>query len=189
MRHAEFLGQRPPLRVEVDADDHVGADHAGALDDVEPDAAEPEDDDVGAGLDLGGVDHRADAGGDAAADVADLVERRVLADLRDRDLGQHGEVREGRGAHVVVDLAAAEREAAGAVGHHALALRRADREAEIGLARQAVFALPAFRRVERDDVVALGEAGHPAPDIDDDAGALVAEDRREEPLRIARRTA
>jgi hypothetical protein len=30
---------------------------------------------------LGGVDHRADAGGDAAADVADLVEGRVVATL------------------------------------------------------------------------------------------------------------
>ena len=35
---------------------------------------------VGADLDLGRVDDGADAGGDAAADVADLVERRVLAD-------------------------------------------------------------------------------------------------------------
>ena len=50
-----------------------------ALDDVEADAAEPEHDGGGADLDLGGVDDRADAGGHAAADVADLVERRVLA--------------------------------------------------------------------------------------------------------------
>ena len=55
----------------------VGADQLRALDDVEADAAEAEDDDVGAGLDSGGPDHRADAGGDPAADVADLVERRV----------------------------------------------------------------------------------------------------------------
>ena len=107
------------------------------------------------GSHLGGVDHRADAGGDAAADVADLVERRVLADLRDRDLRQHREVRERRAAHVVMDRLAAEREAAGAVGHQALALRRADRRAEVGLARQAGLALPALGRVERDDVIAL----------------------------------
>ena len=61
-----------------------------ALDDVEPDAAEAEDHDIRARPDLGGIDHRADAGGDAAADVADLVERRVLADLGERDLRQHG---------------------------------------------------------------------------------------------------
>ena len=113
--------------------------------DVEADAAEAEHDDVGARLDLGGVDHGADAGGDAAADVADLVERRVLADLRDRDLRHDGEVRERRGAHVVKDRLAAEREAAGAVGHQALALRRADRLAEVGLRRQAVLALRGTR--------------------------------------------
>ena len=185
MRHAEFLGQLAAARVDVDADDHVGPDHAAALHDIEPDAAQPEHDDPGARLDLGGVDDRADPGRDAAADVADLVERRVLADFRHRDLGQYREIREGRGAHVVEQLlAAAEREPAGAVGHHALALGRADRGAEIGLARQAGRALPAFRRVERDDVVALFDAGHPRPDIDDDAGALMAEDRRKQPLGI-----
>jgi hypothetical protein len=115
----------------------------------------PEHDDVRARLDLRGVDHRADAGGHAAADVADLVERRVLADLRERDLRQHREVGERRAAHVVVDGLAVEREAAGAVGHQALALRRADRGAQVGLARQARLALPAFGRVERNDVVAL----------------------------------
>ena len=129
MRHPELLGQCPAARVDVDADDHVGADHAAALHDIEADAAEAEHDDPGAGLDLGRVDDRADPGGDAAADVADLVERRVLADFRDRDLGQHGEIGEGRGAHIVVEHLAAEREAAGAVGHDALALRRADRGA------------------------------------------------------------
>ena len=96
---------------------------------------------VDAGLDLRRVDHRADAGRHAAADVADLVERRVRVDLGDRDLGQHGEVGEGRAAHVVVQLLAAEREARRAVRHHALALRGADRRAEIGLARQAGRAL------------------------------------------------
>ena len=74
-----------------------------ALDHVEADPAEAEHHDVVADLDLGGVDHRADPGGDPAADVAAGLERRVLADLRHRDLGQHGEVREGRAAHVVED--------------------------------------------------------------------------------------
>src|SRR5439155_14767496 len=129
-------------------DDHVGADHPATLHDIKPDAAEPEPDDPGARLDLGGVDHRADPGGDAAADVADLVERRVVADLRHRDLRQYGEIRKGRGAHVVKQLLAGERETAGAVRHYALALRRADRGTQIGLARQAGPALPAFRRVE-----------------------------------------
>ena len=158
-----------------------------ALDHVQADAAEAEHDDVGAGLDLGRVDHGADAGRDAATDVADLVERRVLADLRECDLREHGVVRERRAAHVVVDLLAADREPAGAVRHHALALRGADRRAQVGLVRQARFALPAFRRVERDHVVALAQRGHARAHVDDHAGPLVPEDHREEPLRVGAR--
>ncbi len=90
---------------DVDADDHVRAGHSRALHDVQADAAESEHDDVRAGLDLRRIDHGADAGRHAAADVADLVERRVLADLRDGDLRQHGEVGEGRAAHVVMRAA------------------------------------------------------------------------------------
>ena len=94
MRHAELAAPFILEIIEVDADDLVGAYHPGALNDVEPDAAEPEHDDVGARRDLGGVHHRADACRDAAADVAALVERRVFADFRHRDFRQHGEIRE-----------------------------------------------------------------------------------------------
>ena len=48
---------------------------------------------VGAGPHLGGPHHRADAGCDPTADVADLVEGRVGADLGDRDLRLHRVVR------------------------------------------------------------------------------------------------
>ncbi|MGZ2469432.1 hypothetical protein ACVJMZ_005019 [Sinorhizobium medicae] len=64
------------------------------------------------------------------------------------------------------------------------ALGGADGGAQIGLARQAGGAGAAFRRIERDDVVALPDAGDARADIDDDAGALMAEDRREQPFRI-----
>jgi hypothetical protein len=187
MGHAEALAPAFLGRVDVDADDHVGADEPEALDDVEADAAEPEHDALGAGLHMRGVDHRADAGGHAAADVADLVEGRVFADLGHRDLGQHGVVGECRGAHVVVELLAVEGEPRGAVGHQALALGGADGGAQIGLARQARRALAAFRRIERDDVVALFDAGHARADIDHDAGALMAEDRRKQPFRVGAR--
>src|SRR5271155_2626488 len=85
MRHAEALAPGFFLRIEIDANDHVGADHAQSLDDVQPDAAETEHDAFCARLNLRGVGHRADAGGDAAADIADLVERSVIADFRHRD--------------------------------------------------------------------------------------------------------
>ncbi len=184
MRHAEALRQRLAPRIDVHADDLVGAGHARALDHVEADAAEPEHDDVRARFHFRGVDHGADAGGDAATDVADFLERRVLADLCERNLRQHGVVREGRAAHVMVHGLAVDREPAGAVRHHALALGRADRGAKIGLARSAGLALAAFRRVERDHVVAFLQRLHAGTDVDDDARAFVAEDHREQALGI-----
>ena len=184
MRHAETLAPRLAVVVDVDTDDHVGAGKPQALQHVESDAAEAEHDRLGALLDLCGVDDGADACGDAAADVADLVERRVLADFRDRDLRQHGVVRKCRRAHVVMNGLAADREAGGAVGHQALALRGADRGAEIGLARQAGRALPAFRRIQRNDVIALLDAGDALADVDHDARAFMAEDRRKQSFGI-----
>src|SRR6266446_9923506 len=87
----------------------------------------------------------------------------------------------------MMDLVCAAREPAGAVRHHPLALRRADRHAQIGFARQAIFALSAFWCVERDHMIALGDACYLAPDIDDDAGALMSEACREEPFGISPR--
>src|SRR4051812_24711143 len=187
VRHPELARHDLARRVHVDADDLVGADQLGALDHVEADAAEPEHDDVGAGLHLRGEDHRADTGGDAAADVADRLERRVLPHLRERDLRHDDEIAESRGAHVVQDGLAADAEAAGRIGHQAAALRPADLLAEIGLPRQAELALPAFGRVERDHVVVDRDARHAGTDLAHDAGTLVAEDRREEPFRVGAR--
>jgi hypothetical protein len=102
--HAELARDLFARGVDVDADDHVRADHLRRLNHVEADAAEAEDDHVGARFDLRGPQHCAHARGDAAADVADLVEGSVLADLRERDLGQDRVVRERRAAHVVMDL-------------------------------------------------------------------------------------
>jgi len=96
--HAEAAAPVLAIRIDVDADDHLGTGKLRALDDVEADAAEAEDDDILAGLDLGGVDDLTDAPRHAAADVAARVERRVGADLRHRDLREHGEVREGLAA-------------------------------------------------------------------------------------------
>src|SRR5713101_6783695 len=187
MRDAELLGERLARRIGIHADDHIGAGHARALNHVEPDAPEAEYHDVRARLDLGGVDHRADAGGHAAADVAHLVEGRVLADLGERDLGDHGVVGERRGAHVVEEVLAPEREAAAAVGHHAFPLRDTYRLAQIGLAAQAVFALPAFGGIERNDVIAFFHAGDSRARVDHHARALVAENRREQALGVGTR--
>ena len=44
--------------------------------------------------------------------------------------------------------------------------------------------MPAFRRIERDDVVALFHARHALADIDHHARAFMAEDRRKQSFRI-----
>jgi hypothetical protein len=174
--------------IDVDAHDLVGPREPQPLDDVEADAPEAEDDRARPDLDLGGVDHRADARGHAAADVADLVERRVGPDLRKADLGQDRVVGEGRAAHVMQDRIAIERrEARGAVRHQALALGRAHLLAEVGFRVQAVFAFPAFGGVERDDMIAGLQAGHALADLQHDASALMAEDGGEQPLGIGAR--
>ena len=93
MRQPELACERLPRRIDVDTDYQVGTGHPRALDDIQSNAAESEHDDVRARLDLRRIDHGADAGRDAAADIADLVERGVLADFRDGDLRQHRKIR------------------------------------------------------------------------------------------------
>src|SRR6185295_7346517 len=89
IRHAELLRERAAPRIQINPDDAIGADQLRALYDVQADAAQTEHHDVRTRLHLRGIHHRAYAGRHAAADVADLVERRVLTDLRQRDLRQH----------------------------------------------------------------------------------------------------
>src|SRR6185437_12515748 len=87
-------------------------------------------------------------------------------------------------AHVVKNALAPVAEARGAVRHHPLALGLPDRRAQIGLLAQAAFALPAFRRVKRDHVVARLHRTHPPPHLAHDPRPLVTEDRGEKPLAV-----
>jgi hypothetical protein len=84
----------------------------------------------------------------------------------------------------VVQLLAIEGEARGAVRHHALTLGRADCRAEIGLAGKARGALPAFGRIERNDVIALLHARDSRSDIDDDTGTLVTQNGGEQAFGV-----
>src|SRR5690606_20969071 len=152
--HAELPGQGYLGGVQVDADDAGGPHHFRPLNHIEADAAEAKYRHGGTGLHLHGEGDGPDPGGDAAADVADLVEGRVLPHLGQGDLRQQRVVGKGRTAHVVEDRPAIEGEAAGAVGHHPLALGGADRLAQVGLGVEAVVAFPAFRGVEGNYVVA-----------------------------------
>jgi hypothetical protein len=157
---------------------------ARALHDREADAAEAEHRDRIARLHLGGVVHRADAGGNAAAEQADLFGLRFGMNLRQRDFGDHGVFAEGAAAHVVVQRLAVVRKARSPVRHHALALGRAHGDAQVGLAGFAEQALAAFGGVQRDHVVAGHDAGHAFADLDHDARAFMPEHDRKQAFRI-----
>ncbi|SAK98781.1 hypothetical protein AWB79_07619 [Caballeronia hypogeia] len=111
VRHAELLRELHAPRIDIDTDDLVRADHLRALDHVQADAAETEHDYIRPRFHLRRIHDRADARRHAAADVADLVERRVFTHFRHRNLRHHDVVRERRRAHVVEQRLAIEREA------------------------------------------------------------------------------
>src|SRR5690606_26672088 len=164
--------------------DAAGAGHLRADDRRQADAAEAEDGNRGTRFHLGGIEHRADAGGHATAQQADLVLRRFLWYLRHGDFRQHRVFGEGRGAHVVIDRLALVAEAGGAVRHQALALSGAHRAAEVGLAGGAELALAALGGIQRDHVVAHRYRGHALADRLDDAATLVAEDAGEDAFGV-----
>src|SRR5690606_31391911 len=88
---------------------------------------------------------------------------------------------------VAMQRLAAERKATGAVRHLAAALPDAHCLTEIGSPAHAKDTCPALGRVERYAVIALAQRGDIGADIDDNAGALMSQDRRKEPLRIGAR--
>src|SRR6266851_2895703 len=187
MGHAEFFSDRLARGIEVDSNDHTGAGQPRALHDIQADSAQAKHRNAVACLHLRRVKHRADSGRDAASDVANLVERRVLADLRERDFRYHREIRERRRPHVMVNHLAAEREAARTVGQHAAPLRLTNRGAEIGPARDARRTLPAFRNVERYHVIAALERRYAHSRLDHHARTLMAENGGKQPLGVPAR--
>ena len=101
--HAKRVPISILLVVQINANDLIGTRKAQPLNHVQADAAQTKDNRAAADLDLGGVDHRANARGDAATDITDFVERRVFAHFGQRDFRHNRVIGEGRAAHVVMD--------------------------------------------------------------------------------------
>jgi hypothetical protein len=177
-RHFELV------RIQVDGQDAPGLRHHRTLHHGQPDAAEAEHRDGGTRFDFRRVEHRADAGGDAATEQADLVQRRRRVDLGQRDFRHHGVFGEGGTAHVVEDRRAVLREAAGAVRHVTGPDGGGDGLAQIGFRRGAVFAIAAFRDVQRNDMIARLQRLHARAAFHHDATALMAEDAGKGAFRI-----
>ncbi len=79
---------------------------------------------------------------------------------------------------------AVQREARSAIGHQALALGGAHGATQVGLAREAEFALAALGGIQRDHMIARLQAGHARPDRFDNPGAFMPQHRRKQPLRV-----
>src|SRR5712675_1866777 len=75
-------------------------------------------------------------------------------------------------------------EARCAVWHQPFALGGADRGAKVGFLAQAAFALSAFRRVERDHMIACFHRRHAGADLANDPCAFMAEDRRKDSFAV-----
>ena len=144
VRHAELGRQLDFVRVEINTNNAARAHQFGALNDVQANAAQSEHRNGGTGLDFHRKRNGANPGGHTAADVTNLVEGRVFSHFCHGDFGQHGEVREGRTAHVMKNRFAIDGKAAGAIGHEPLALGFTNRLAQVGLGMQAEVTGPAF---------------------------------------------
>ena len=79
---------------------------------------------------------------------------------------------------------AACRKAAGTIRHHTAPLGRTDRDAKVRFAAEAVFALPAFRCVQRNDVVALLQRRDTRANVHDNPGTLMSENSWENSFRV-----
>ena len=85
------------------------------------------------------------------------------------------------------DRLAIEGETGGSVRHQPLALGGADRLTQVCLGVQAIIAFPAFRGVERDNMITRLERGNASAYLQHNTGAFMAEDRREQPFRVSTR--
>src|SRR5690606_12308654 len=184
VRQAELARQRFTCRIKVDPDNHVGACHACALNDVQAYAAQAENDHPVAWLYFCSVNNGPNSGRNAATDVADLVERSVFADLGQGNLGHHGIVGERRRAHIVKQAFAFKTETAAAVRHYAPPLGFTYRLAKIPLARQAIGALAALRGVQGNDMIAGLECRNPGANLHHYASAFMAQYGWKQSFRI-----
>lgn len=130
--------------INIDSNDLASLVLDSTLQNRETDTADTKDSDVGALLDLGGLDSGTVTGGDTAAKETGTVGRDLRSDSNDRDIGNDCVLREGGGTHEVEEVLAAGLEAGGAIGHDTLTLSGADLTTEVSLAGLAELAFAAF---------------------------------------------
>ena len=141
---------------------------------------------VSPGRDLGGVDRRAPAGDDAAAEQAGPVERDVVVDLDAAGLVDDRVVAEGAEQAHEPEVLALGVVARGAVGDLQAEAQRRAQVAQVLVAGGAARAAAARRDEAEHDVVARLQPADALADLLHDAGALVAADDRQREGQVAR---
>ncbi len=163
----------------VHRDDRACAGDACSLDRTRPDATASDHDDRLAGLDLGPVDRRAEAGGDAAADERRRLHVGVRLDADQRILVADHLVGEGPELAHPVHVRATEVVAVRPVADHAAAQRRRAEVAQVLPARGAPVAGPTRGDERHRHVIAERDLRHVGPDLGHDARSFMPADDRE----------
>ncbi len=170
---------------EIDGDDAAGARKHRAEQAGETDAAQPDDRHRAARPDLRGVHHSADAGDDSAAEQRRHVERQGLVDHHDRAAIDHGIFGVARHAGLVVHRLAVVMQTMMTAQQLARRARRHRAFADIGAAFEAAPAAAAAYVEGEADMIARFDVVDAGTDLDDLAGAFVAEHDRRRPRAIA----
>ena len=137
------------------------------------DATAPDDDHGLAGLDLGPVHRRSEAGGDAATDEGGRLHVGVGLDAHHRVLVADHLVGEGPQLRHAVEVLAAQVVAVGAVTDHAAGQGGHAEVAQVLAPRGAPVADATRGDEGHGHVVAHADLGHVGPGLGDDARALV----------------
>ena len=172
VRRAELPGQLELARHHVHGDHPGRTGDGGTVDTGQANAATADDGDRGAGLHLGGVDDRANAGRDPATDQSRPVEGHVFTDLRHRVLVHQHVLGEGAQVGELLEHAAGLAQP----GFFPFATPRFRLLAQGHVTREAVLTVSAEHRKTGDHVIARFHVVHVGADLLDDACAFMAED-------------
>ncbi|MCY1293367.1 hypothetical protein D9M70_426260 [compost metagenome] len=172
---AELARQFQLGRHAVDGDDAAGAGNRGTVDRSQADAAAADHGHGLARLHFGGMDDRAHARGDGAADQRRAVQRHVAADRHQCVLVDQHLLGKGRQVQELVHGSALPCRQARLLAFAAAGIGL---DAQRQVPCQAMLAMAAVCRQAGDDVVAGPDRAHLGANLLDHAGGLVPQDGR-----------
>ncbi len=172
------------LRVGIDSDNPTRFRLTRALNHCQTNRAKTKHGNRITWLDFSCVVYRANTGGHATAQQADVFMVCFWINFCQRHFRDYGVFTECRAPHVVIKRLPVVRKTGGAVWHQAFTLGFANRNTEVSFARTTELTLAALRGVKRDHMVARFDAGYAFTDFNHNAGPFVTENHREYTFRV-----